>query len=139
MRFLIYHRLLLHVFWVVFSICLYSCEGAHYELFPDPISIDYYIVNCRTEEILVKNRAGANGIIGFFLTSGQVYHYSYHDKIWVRLGHRYPTSSDIEDFEFTFDFYAPGADGAFQEWIGSFTFVPDLKGSLSYVDTCYVY
>jgi len=123
--------------WLISFFFLCHC-GRHYEPFENPISIDYYIINRRLETILVKNRDGTNGIVGFFLDSGQVYHFAYHDKIWIPISHDRPEPSDLQDFKFIFDFYSPGEDGNFQEWIGDYTFVPDLQGSLSYIDTCFV-
>jgi hypothetical protein len=98
------------------------------------VRIDYFVVNGRENEILVKNRDGAGGIVGFFLESGEIYHFDYYGDMAFRT-----SDDDPHGIRLTFDFYASGDQGRFDQHIGSYEFYPDLGGNYACVETCFVY
>ncbi|MGB7061670.1 MAG: hypothetical protein WBF13_04865 [Candidatus Zixiibacteriota bacterium] len=97
------------------------------------VHIDYYVINTRPDEILVKNRDAASGIVGFFLGSGKVYHYGYHKMMAFTI-----TDVDPYSIHMVFDFYASGDDASFTEHIGYYEFHPKLDESNACVETCFV-
>jgi hypothetical protein len=97
------------------------------------VNIDYYVINTRTDEILVKNRDAASGIVGFFLGSGEVYHYGYHEMMSFKV-----TDNDPYGIHIVFDFYASGDNANFTEHIGYYEFHPKLNESNACVETCFV-
>ena len=97
------------------------------------VNIDYYVINTRPDEILVKNRDAASGIVGFFLGSGEVYHFGYHRMMAFRI-----TDNDPHGIRIIFDFYASGDDASFSEHIGCYEFFPKLNECYAYVETCFV-
>lgn len=97
------------------------------------VNIDYYVINTRPDEILVKNRDAASGIVGFFLGSGEVYHFGYHKMMAFKI-----TDNDPHGIRITFDFYASGDDASFSEHIGCYEFFPKLDERYAYVETCFV-
>jgi hypothetical protein len=97
------------------------------------VEIDYYVMNTRSDEILVKNKDGAEGVVGFFLGSGEVYHFAYHaDMAFEDL------DPDPHGMRIVFDFYASGDDASFSEYIGGYEFHPALNDNYACVETCFV-
>jgi hypothetical protein len=97
------------------------------------VDIDYYVINTRPDEILVKNRDAANGILGFFLDSGEVYHFAYHGEMSF-----YGLDNDRHGIHIIFDFYASGDDASFTEYIGYCEFAGELDENYACVETCFV-
>jgi hypothetical protein len=97
------------------------------------VDIDYYIVNTRADEILVKNRDAASGIVGFFLGSGELYHFAYHAHMSFKV-----TDDDPHGIHIIFDFYASGDDARFTEYIGYCEFAGELDENYACVETCFV-
>ncbi|KPJ64253.1 hypothetical protein AMJ44_13115 [candidate division WOR-1 bacterium DG_54_3] len=97
------------------------------------VQIDYYIVNGREDEILVKNKDGAGGIVGFFLAPGESYHFSYHGNMAFRI-----TDRDPRGIRLIFDFYASGDDARFDQYISTCEFCPQLENHAC-VETCFVH
>jgi len=118
----------LPLFWV--SLLIWGCGDNLEDRWVD---IDYYVVNSRADEILVKNRDAANGIVGFFLCSGEVYHFGYHGKMAFKI-----MDDDPHGIHIIFDFYAPGGDESYTEYIGYYEFSPELDENHACVETCFV-
>jgi hypothetical protein len=97
------------------------------------VHIDYYVINTRPDEILVKDRDAASGIVGFFLGSAEVYHYGYHEMMSFKI-----TDNEPYGIHIIFDFYASGDDASFTEHIGYCEFHPKLNESNACVETCFV-
>jgi hypothetical protein len=97
------------------------------------VEIDYYVINTRPDEILVKNKEGAEGIVGFFLGSGEVYHFAYHADMAFE-----DPDPDPRGIRIVFDFYASGDDASFSEYIGGYEFYPALNDNYACVETCFV-
>lgn len=95
--------------------------------------IDYYVVNARPDEILVKERDAANGIVGFFLGSGEIYHFAYYGDMAFEVG-----DDDPHGIHIIFDFFASGGDANFTEYIGYYEFAPKLDENYACVETCFV-
>jgi hypothetical protein len=117
----------------LFGIMLFfwGCSG---DIMEDrSVHIDYFVINTRPDEILVKNRDAASGIVGFFLGSGEVYHYGYHEMMSFRTTDNNPYSIHI-----VFDFYASGDDASYTEHIGYYEFHPKLNESNACAETCFV-
>jgi len=97
------------------------------------VDIDYYVVNTRPDEILVKDRDGTNGIVGFFLGSGEVYHFPYHGNMSFDV-----LDDDPHGIHIIFDFYASDSDASFTEYIGYCELFPELGENHACVETCFV-
>ena len=97
------------------------------------VDIHYYVINTRSTEILVKNRDAANGIVGFFLDSGETYHFAYHGKMSFKV-----TDNDPYGIRMILDFYVSGDDASFTTHIGYCEFHPELDESYACVETCFV-
>ena len=97
------------------------------------VDIDYYVVNTRPDEILIKNRDAASGIVGFFLGSGEIYHFAYHGNKSFDV-----MDDDPHGIHIIFDFYASGDDASFTTHIGYCEFHPELDESYACVETCFV-
>ena len=97
------------------------------------VDIDYYVVNTRPDEILVKERDAANGIVGFFLGSGEIYHFAYYGHMAFEVG-----DPDPRGIHMIFDFFASGDDASFTESLGSCEFDPELDENYACVETCFV-
>jgi hypothetical protein len=109
----------------------WGCTG---DLMEDrSVHIDYFVMNTRSDEILVRNRDAAAGIVGFFLGSGEVYHYGYHEMMSFRT-----TDNDPYGIHIVLDFYAAGNDSSYTEHIGYYEFRPKLDESNACVETCFV-
>jgi hypothetical protein len=109
-----------------------SC-GSNYD--PKYVEVDYYIVNSRQDEILVKSPEA--GIVGFFLAPAEVYHFSYHGDTSVPAW-RNPEQSDFNSLNLKYDFFISGPDGCFDEYICTHEFTAYLLDSASFVDTFFV-
>lgn len=120
------------LFLLLFGLALFIC-GCGDRMEDRSVHIDYYVINTRPDEILVKNRDAASGIVGFFLDSGKVYHYGYHKMMAFNITDTNPYSIHI-----VFDFYASGDDASFTEHIGYYEFHPKLDESNACVETCFV-
>lgn len=97
------------------------------------VNIDYYVINTRSDEILVKDRDAANGIVGFFLGSGEVYHFAYYGNMSFEV-----MDDDPHGIRIIFDFYAPGDDASYTEHIGYYEFSPELDENHACVETCFI-
>ncbi|UCB53200.1 MAG: hypothetical protein JSV10_03735 [Candidatus Zixiibacteriota bacterium] len=97
------------------------------------VDIDYYVVNTRPDEILVKERDTSNGIVGFFLDSGETYHFAYYGNMSFRV-----MDDDPHGVHIIFDFYASGDDASFTEYIGYCEFAGELDENYACVETCFV-
>jgi hypothetical protein len=130
MRISVYSKLssYLLLFWV--ALFIWGCSENLEDRWVD---IDYYVINTRLDEILVKNRDAANGIVGFFLCSGEVYHFGYHGKMAFKI-----MDDDPHGIHIIFDFYAPGDDASFTKHIGYYEFSPELDENHACVETCFV-
>lgn len=102
------------------------------------VDVDYYIVNARQDEIMVKDHEGERGIVGFFLAPGEAYHFGHHKDVDVRFNHESIEQSDLEGLNLTFYFYAAGHEGRFDEYLGAHQFVPYLDENKSFLDTFFV-
>lgn len=97
------------------------------------MDIDFYVINTRSDEILVRNRDAHSGIVGFFLTPGEEYHFNYHIDVTFR-----DERNDLSHFHIFFDFYASGEDSSFTEYIGDYLFILRSTESYAYSETCFV-
>jgi hypothetical protein len=95
--------------------------------------IGYYVVNTRPDEILVKERDAANGIVGFFLEPGETYHFAYYGDMSFEV-----LDDDPHGVNIIFDFYASGDDASFTEFIGYCEFAGELDENYACVETCFV-
>jgi hypothetical protein len=102
------------------------------------VDVDYYILNARQDEIMVKDHEGKRGIVGFFLAPGEAYHFGYHEDVDVWFLHESIEQSDLEGLYLTFYFYSAGPEGRFDEYLGTHRFVPYLDENKSFVDTFFV-
>ena len=97
------------------------------------VDIDYYIVNLRADEILVRNCDGESGIVGFFLEPGEIYHFTYHDDMAFAHGDDEERGPHI-----IFDLYARGQNDRFEQYIGCCEFHPLLGPDHVFAETCFV-
>ncbi|KPK99664.1 MAG: hypothetical protein AMJ91_06850 [candidate division Zixibacteria bacterium SM23_73_3] len=109
-----------------------GCSSPIYE--DKHVDIDYYILNLRADEILVKNRSGAAGIVGFFLEPGETYRFGYHNDMAFRI-----SDDNRRGAHLIFDYYASGDLGRFDQYIGSCEFHPKLDANYAAAETCYVH
>lgn len=121
----------------VFILILTGCDSNDYH--DVRIDLDYYIVNQRSDEILLRNRRDAEGVIGFFLKPTETYHIGYHNDITIDKTKERPDTFDLRGLYMSFDFYVAGANNDFQQNVGSYDFAPKLNYSNAYIDTCFVY
>jgi len=119
------------------SLATFQCDVYTYG--EEHVDVDYYIMNAREDDILVRTKDGHRGIVGFFLTSGEIYHFGYHGKITYSKDFQDSMEQDdLGGLILTFYFYAAGADGRFEDLIGAHEFVPYLDENNSLVDTFFV-
>ena len=123
-------KALVFILFLDFVLFVWGC-GDNYR--DESVKVDYYVINTRLDEILVKNRDAANGIVGFFLGSGEVYHFEYHGQMAIKILDDNPHSIRI-----TFDFYASGKASSFTEHIGAYEFYPEFNSDYACVETCFV-
>lgn len=122
---------------LLISLATFQCDSYTYG--EEYVNVDYYIVNAREDDILVRTKEDQRSIIGFFLTSGETYHFGYHGKItYSKHSQDSMEQDDLGGLIMTFNFYAPGPDGRFEKLIGGHEFVPYLDENNSLVDTFFV-
>ena len=129
MRISVYRKFSQYLLLLCLALLVWGCirsEDKH-------VDIDYYVVNTRPDEILVKDRDAANGIVGFFLDSGETYHFAYYGNKSFNV-----MDDDPHGIHIIFDFYASGDDASFTEYIGYCEFDPELDENYACVETCFV-
>jgi len=110
----------------VITLCL-SCAASREEIFVD---LSCLVVNNYPEEILTISTENEIAIIGFFLLPGEEYLFEYVGLIDKQMGD--------DDFRLPFQFYAPGPESTFTEYIGTYIFETKVSEGHVYADTFYV-
>ena len=123
-------KLLVCVLLICTTLSLPGCLTKYGEIHVD---VDYYIVNLRPDEILARDRNGEAGIVGFFLESGQTYHFGYHGDMISARGDDEQRGPYI-----AFDLYIRGQNDRFEQHIGCCEFHPYLVSNYAFAETCFV-
>ena len=129
MRISVYRRFCQYLLPVCLALLVWGCI----RLEDKRVEIDYWVVNTRSDEILVKERDAANGIVGFFLGPEESYHFAYYGNKSFEV-----LDSDPHGIHIIFDFYASGDDASFIEYIGYCEFDPQLDENYTCAETCFV-
>jgi hypothetical protein len=91
------------------------------------VELSFLIINQRNEEVLTVCTECEVAIIGFFLLPGEEYLYEYIGGMERTIGE--------DRLRLPFEFYGPGADSSFSEYIARHVFDVDIYDGCVYVDT----
>lgn len=96
------------------------------------IDISLLFINTLDEEILVRNKNGDVGFIGFFLLPDSQYLWEW-DEVTETIEEK-----DTVQFQTTFEFFKEGNKHNFNEKIGSYLFEAKVYDKCQCIDTCYI-
>ncbi len=109
---------------ILLPLTFHSCNLPEENIY---VELSFVIVNERNEEILTTCAECEISIIGFFLLPGEEYLYEYIGGMERTMGE--------DRLRLPFEFYGPGADSSFSEYIGRHVFDVNVYHGCVYVDT----